>query len=578
MDLKLQPIQLGLCSTVQTLAIGIGSPLWGYVADRHPRKNILAVGCLSWGIFTIALASVSEFWIILILRFLNGLALSSVSPVTQSLILDFTPEDRRGAAFGWIQASQCVGRLFSAMITTSTGTLEVMPGIRGWRVAFATVGILSVLLGLTVLHVIKNEAPKPNSAHSLTAEAAVKYAEMKRLKRRQSASEMPLEARQREFGSVQKNKNNPYASAPPPRSSHTPLPLTEAAAKGKGLCDVSNDSGGTGGTGAEPDRHRHTLAAAAGGDRDNRNNRGLGMSGGWTVGMPTSPEGENAPPPEDDSFWKPLQLPSVWFIFIESLMTSALMGALAFMTMYFQYTGMEDWKAASIIGISLAAAIVGAPVGGRIGDALDKQRPITGRIVFGLAGRLTQTLFVFVNFCLLERKAENYPIFLVTSLFGGFVFVWTPCAVDRPLLSLLVQPSKRVSFFALLQLVEVAGAALLGAPMVAVLAEWVFGYDSEGSRDKAISALDPQVREKNAEALAKGLILVLLVPNVIAVLMNFSLLFTMHNDVAKAVGAQPEAAGTSGETEGELGEGATDLEMEDEERDLESPSQGRATD
>lgn len=61
-DLGFHPSLLGYITLSQTLCLSLLCPFWGYLADRHSRKWLLAFGTTAWGVTTTLLGLVSDFW------------------------------------------------------------------------------------------------------------------------------------------------------------------------------------------------------------------------------------------------------------------------------------------------------------------------------------------------------------------------------------------------------------------------------------------------------------------------------------------------------------------------------------
>lgn len=82
-------------------------------------------------------------------RGLNGVGLALVTPAIQSLVADYTDDNNRGSAFGWLQLTgnigSVIGGLFSIMLAPNT-----VMGIAGWRIAFHAVALISMVVGMLV--------------------------------------------------------------------------------------------------------------------------------------------------------------------------------------------------------------------------------------------------------------------------------------------------------------------------------------------------------------------------------------------------------------------------------------------
>ncbi|GAB65036.1 transporter [Plasmodium cynomolgi strain B] len=157
-DLNLHPSLLGYITLAQTLMLSLFSPIWGFLSDKYSRKWMLVFGTALWGVATILLANINDFAHIIFFRAINGLALGSIGPISQSILADAAKNESLGLSFGLVQLSSSVGRLIGGVVTT-TVALKYFGGIRGWRLCFIIVGILSILLSIVVALFV-DDAPR----------------------------------------------------------------------------------------------------------------------------------------------------------------------------------------------------------------------------------------------------------------------------------------------------------------------------------------------------------------------------------------------------------------------------------
>ncbi|CAL8464814.1 g4349 [Coccomyxa elongata] len=141
------PSQLGYLTLSRAVVQALVSPIGGFLGHYYNRIWVITFGCLLWGIMTGAFASchtVSQgyiFWGI------NGIGLSMVIPSGQSMVADYYPEERRGAAFGALYLTGAIGAMLGALYATNIGAFHPL-GIEGWRFAFLSVGLLSASIGI----------------------------------------------------------------------------------------------------------------------------------------------------------------------------------------------------------------------------------------------------------------------------------------------------------------------------------------------------------------------------------------------------------------------------------------------
>ncbi|CAD2085194.1 pantothenate transporter, putative [Plasmodium vinckei brucechwatti] len=157
-DLNLHPSLLGYITLAQTLMLSLFSPIWGFLSDKYSRKWMLVFGTALWGLATIFLANINDFAHIIIFRAINGLALGSIGPISQSILADAAKNESLGLSFGIVQLSSSIGRLIGGVVTT-TVSMKYFGTIRGWRLCFIVVGALSILLSIIVALFVE-DAPR----------------------------------------------------------------------------------------------------------------------------------------------------------------------------------------------------------------------------------------------------------------------------------------------------------------------------------------------------------------------------------------------------------------------------------
>ncbi|XP_027364462.1 uncharacterized protein LOC113871571 [Abrus precatorius] len=181
--LNADPTALGSLTLFRSLVQSLCYPLAAYLAMRHNRAHVIALGAFLWAAATFLVAISSTFLQVAISRGLNGIGLAIVIPAIQSLVADSTVDSNRGMAFGWLQLTgnfgSIIGGLFSVLIA-STSFL----GVPGWRLAFHLVALISVIVGILV-RLFANDPHYSKNNGKATYEAPSKsfYSEMKGLMR-----------------------------------------------------------------------------------------------------------------------------------------------------------------------------------------------------------------------------------------------------------------------------------------------------------------------------------------------------------------------------------------------------------
>ncbi|PRQ48809.1 putative major facilitator superfamily [Rosa chinensis] len=148
-SLHTDPTGLGSLTLFRSIVQSSCYPLAAYLAMRHNRANVIALGAFLWAAATFLVGFSSTFLQVAISRGLNGVGLAIVIPAIQSLVADSTDDNNRGTAFGWLQLTGNLGSIIGGLFSVLIASTSVM-GIDGWRIAFHLVGLISVIVGILV--------------------------------------------------------------------------------------------------------------------------------------------------------------------------------------------------------------------------------------------------------------------------------------------------------------------------------------------------------------------------------------------------------------------------------------------
>ncbi|KAI8031042.1 Protein spinster [Camellia lanceoleosa] len=147
--LHTDPTGLGSLTLFRSIVQSACYPLAAYLAARHNRAHVIALGAFLWAAATFLVAISSTFFEVAVSRGLNGIGLAIVTPAILSLVADSTDETNRGMAFGWLQLAGNFGSIIGGLCSVLIASTSFM-GIAGWRIAFHLVGLISVIVGVLV--------------------------------------------------------------------------------------------------------------------------------------------------------------------------------------------------------------------------------------------------------------------------------------------------------------------------------------------------------------------------------------------------------------------------------------------
>ena len=99
-DFGLAPKQLAQLVLYENILQSLATPVWGYFSDRKSRRVLLILACTFWGGATILVGTAPTFSTMFSFRLMSALALGSMMPLSQSVLTDLIPAEKRGLAFG----------------------------------------------------------------------------------------------------------------------------------------------------------------------------------------------------------------------------------------------------------------------------------------------------------------------------------------------------------------------------------------------------------------------------------------------------------------------------------------------
>lgn len=133
----------------------LGIPI-ARLADRHSRRNIIAVSMGLFSIMTVICGLAAQFWQLLVARVLTGVGEAGTGPSAQAVISDLYPPEKRAAAQSFYSAGLNIGLLIAFF---AGGWIAQT---YGWRNAFLAAGIPGLILFFVVLFTVR----EPVRGHS----------------------------------------------------------------------------------------------------------------------------------------------------------------------------------------------------------------------------------------------------------------------------------------------------------------------------------------------------------------------------------------------------------------------------
>lgn len=158
-DLNVTAASLSWLFMYETVGFTLAVPFFlNIVESGMPRKQLLLIGTASWAGCTLMLALSRSYVLNVVLRFVAGISLAVVWPVTQASALEQTEASTRGFVFGLFFSAYSLGQVFSCLFFLPLSE-RLVAGLAGWRFALLTVAILRAVVVLAVKFFVREESP-----------------------------------------------------------------------------------------------------------------------------------------------------------------------------------------------------------------------------------------------------------------------------------------------------------------------------------------------------------------------------------------------------------------------------------
>ena len=157
-DLRIPLGQASVLAVVSAIPQAISSPFAGLLADRFGRRPMIVLSLASSGLLALVASVAPSFATLVLIRFVAGLVNSVAPTSTLAALGDLCRAQRLARAMGWFN----VGFSFAAI--AGVPAMSAIGGAFGWRWAFATMGVLLLLLALAVQTWFPDAPPRPGAA------------------------------------------------------------------------------------------------------------------------------------------------------------------------------------------------------------------------------------------------------------------------------------------------------------------------------------------------------------------------------------------------------------------------------
>lgn len=171
---------LGIVVAAWPAARLVGEPIFGWLADRAPRRTMMVTGLLLASVFAVLPLFIVGPVAFIVLRALSGLAAAMYDPAARAYLVDANPPDRQGEAFGLYGAAQTGGFMLGPAIGGLAAGITGRPEVVFW-VAGISLLVSAVLIVLLVPEVGHVHAGHSQTPEEIDADDARGWARPKRL-------------------------------------------------------------------------------------------------------------------------------------------------------------------------------------------------------------------------------------------------------------------------------------------------------------------------------------------------------------------------------------------------------------
>uniref|UniRef100_A0A5B7ATA5 Major facilitator superfamily (MFS) profile domain-containing protein n=1 Tax=Davidia involucrata TaxID=16924 RepID=A0A5B7ATA5_DAVIN len=191
-------------------------------------------------------------------------------------------------------------------------------------------------------------------------------------------------------------------------------------------------------------------------------------------------------------------------IVLQGIVGSLPWTAMVFFTMWFELIGFDHNSAAALLSLFAAGCAMGSFFGGVIADRMSHIYPHSGRIMCAQFSAFMGIPFSWFLLTVIPQSVSSYSTFAVTLFLMGLTISWNATAANGPMFAEVVPAKHRTMIYAFDRAFE-GSFSSFAAPIVGILSEKIYGYDS-----KSVDPVLGSARE--ALALSKGLFSMMSVP------------------------------------------------------------------
>jgi AAHS family 4-hydroxybenzoate transporter-like MFS transporter len=138
------PAELRIALVASLFGIMFGALVLGYVGDRFGRRRAIVMGCLIYGVTTLAVMTATDVNEIAVLRFFTGMGLGALMPNTIALNCELSPKRWRATLIVLMFLGITLGGVAPGAVTAT------LVASHGWQVLFLVGGVAPLVIAAGV--------------------------------------------------------------------------------------------------------------------------------------------------------------------------------------------------------------------------------------------------------------------------------------------------------------------------------------------------------------------------------------------------------------------------------------------
>ena len=159
---------LGLLIGAYSLSLGVSALFSGFVSDQIGRRKVLLIGSFFMGLMLLLHALAFDFYSLLTLRFLTGVAGGLLTGSCIAYIRDFFPFQFRARANGLVLTGSALGQILGVPIAVILGEAF------GIQSPFFVLGIIMMATHLLILRVLREPIDRKEGVPQIATQQVIK--------------------------------------------------------------------------------------------------------------------------------------------------------------------------------------------------------------------------------------------------------------------------------------------------------------------------------------------------------------------------------------------------------------------